>query len=431
MPSIVFEAKTEADVQQCLAICYANDIIVIPSAGRSSLEGHLIPMPSYTRPVCVLDTSAMDKIIKVNENDMDVIVEPGVNWVELNEALEEKGLFFPNDPGLQAQIGGMCSTNCSGTLAFKYGTISKNVLGLRVVLADGRVIQTKHRPHKSSAGYDLTRLFVGSEGTLGVITRATLKLQKLPKFNAIILVQFEDLTKAAEFAAHVVVQGLQLERIEFMDHVALKSINQALGSKVHKELATILIDCAGSSKAMVQEQVQELSKISQKHNAAHFATKSDKEGEQLWKIRKGAFFSSKTLRPDLKKPHVLTTDCAVPISRLPQFLKATRDDLDQSKLCASIVAHAGDGNVHCLIVIDDQSEKEVEMAEAFRERNAVLAIDFEGTCTGEHGVGQGKRELLLKELGPDAVDLMRKIKKTLDPKSILNPEKVFPLVAKL
>ncbi|KAJ3275596.1 hypothetical protein HDV01_007599 [Terramyces sp. JEL0728] len=412
-PSCVYICQNERDIQTCLRICNEYKVPVIPTAGKTSLEGHTIPGSSN---VVVIDTSEMDKIIAVNEKDLDCVVQPGVNWIELGSALEKLGLFFPPDPGASALIGGI------------YGTMKDNVVSLRVVLADGTVIKTRRRPNKSSAGYDLTRLFVGSEGTLGIVSEATLRLRRIHKCKAVIFAQYKTLQDAANTVAEVVQDGIQLNRMELLDDYSLKAINIAHKSN-YGELNSLIFECAGYSKVQIQDQIEALEKITKRNNCLLFQKESGIKSVQLWNIRKAAYFASKALRPDIDS-HILTTDCAVPISHLCEILTATRNDLSQHGLIAAIVAHAGDGNFHVLLQIDIHNESEVKAAEEFRLRNASLALKFDGTCTGEHGIGVGKRELLVQEVGYEAVSLMRKIKKQFDPNGILNPGKVFELEPK-
>ena len=412
-----------------MGICNSNQIIVVPVGGRSSLEGHTLPSAASNpkRNIVVLDLSEMDRLVSINKADHDCVVEAGVSWIELADDLRKEGLFFPPDPGMQALIGGMCGTNCSGTLAHRYGTMKDNVVGLRVVMADGKIITTKRRPHKSSAGYDLTRLFIGSEGTLGVITQATLRLQSIPAFTTIILAQFPTAFLAAKTVSQVVGEGLHLSRIEFLDEYCLKSINLSEGKQEHHELPTLLFECAGRTKSSVDEQVQFIRKVSALHKAVKVEAETDKQGQNLWKIRKSAFFASKSLRPEVENVQVLTTDCAVPVSRLAEFLQLTRADLEAHNLKASIVAHAGDGNTHVFLLVDPADPSDIQKAEHFRHRNATLALEMEGTCTGEHGIGLGKKELLVEELGEEAVDVMQILKAAFDPNCILNPGKVFTI----
>ncbi|KAI8896481.1 hypothetical protein BC833DRAFT_622107 [Globomyces pollinis-pini] len=423
-PEMVFRAFSEKDIVNCLTTCNKYSIPVVTVSGRSSLEGQTVPL---SKGVVILDTSYMDKVVAIHEEDLDCVVEPGCNWVELAAELKECGLFFPPDPGMAAMIGGMCGTNCSGSFAWRYGTMKDNVISLRVVLADGTVIKTRRRPTKSSAGYDLTRLIIGSEGTLGVVSQATLKLRRIPTEQAVLIAQFPSIVEAANTAMNVVQSGLMVNRMEFLDEFAMKSVNLANAQKNPRhENATLLFECVASCKASLQYQMDALASICKEQNSILFERDTSEASNELWNIRKSAFFASKSLRPDVDCD-VLTTDVAVPISHLKEMLIATRNDLQENNIVATIVAHAGDGNIHCFIPMNKSCPEEVHHAEQFKKRNAQLALDFDGTCTGEHGVGQSKRKLLIEELGVETVNVMRRIKKELDPKSILNPGKVFSL----
>ncbi|TPX61986.1 hypothetical protein SpCBS45565_g07145 [Spizellomyces sp. 'palustris'] len=424
-PYAVCYAEREDDVAMVLKTCNKYGVPVIPIAGKTSLEGGTIPGPSGA---VVLDVSRMDKIVSIHEDDLDCVVEPGVGWMELKHALEPLGLFFPPDPGAAACVGGMCGTNCSGTLAWRYGTMSANVLSLRVVLADGTVIRTRRRATKSSAGYDLTRMFVGSEGTLGVITQITLRLRRVPKVMAVAMSQFGELEAAAQAVQQIVQSGILLHRLELMDTFAIRSVNMGRPKDEQlREETTLLFEFATSSQATLKDQSGEVKSLCQNLGASSFKFAEDKaEADRLWNIRKQAYFAARHLRSDKDKEfRILTTDVAVPISRIREALHITRKDLAVANLHATILAHVGDGNFHVLLVIDPDDSEEVRAAEAFRERNARMAIDMDGTCTGEHGIGTGKIGLLPLEVGAQAVEVMRKMKKSLDPNGILNPGKVF------
>lgn len=301
-----------------------------------------------------------------------------------------------------------------------------HVLSLRVVLADGTVIQTRQRATKSSAGYDLTRLFVGSEGTLGIISQITLRLRRIPTHSTMILSQYETLEDAAKAVENVVHSGLILNRMELMDVNCIRSVNLSHPEHQFPEKTTLLFECAGPSASSVTEMVESVSRIAHSCKCTMFQfAKSADEADTLWNIRKRAYFATKALRPQQKNQQILTTDVAVPISQLHSVLVKTRQDLDDMGLVSSIVAHAGDGNYHCMLLIDPTNPVELEKAEAFRVKNARMALALGGTCTGEHGVGVGKIQLLEEEVGLDTVDVMRRLKKTLDPNGIFNPGKVF------
>ncbi|KAJ3094845.1 hypothetical protein HDU96_001451 [Phlyctochytrium bullatum] len=434
MPHAVVEAACEEDVVVVLRACNRYKVPVIARAGGTSLEGHTIPSPHHGG--VVLDLSAMDRIVAIHPDDMDVVVEPGVGWMDLRDALEPHGLFFPPDPGAAACVGGMCGTNCSGTLAYRYGTMKDNVLSLRVVMADGTVVTTRRRAVKSSAGYDLTRLFVGSEGTLGVVTQATLRLRVLPTRTTVALAQFSHLASAAEAVQRLVRSGAPFHRLEILDEVCVRAVNLGIGEarKRFPELTTLLAECAGATPREVDAQLAVFRDVcgalvkAEGSGAGGVTVATDKaEGERLWDLRKKAFFAAPNLRPTLDgKCGVMVSDVAVPMSRLVGSLGTARKLLDEMGLVGPIVAHAGDGNYHVLLVVrTDDGGAEVEKAERFREEIGRLAIEEGGTCTGEHGIGEGKRELLEMEVGPEAIKLMRTLKDTLDPNHILNPGKVL------
>ncbi|KAI8824484.1 uncharacterized protein EV422DRAFT_520262 [Fimicolochytrium jonesii] len=426
-PLAIAHPESEADISTILSICNTHRLPVVPYAAGSSLEGHVIPEKGV-KPV-IIDISKMDSVIAVHKDDLAVTVEPGVGWMELNAELRDLGLFFPPDPGAAACIGGMCGTNCSGTLAWKYGTMKDNVLGLRVVLADGRVITTRKRVTKSSAGYDLTRLLVGSEGTLGVVSRAILRLRRIPRCTSVAMVQFPTLDLACVYVQKLVLEGPPtLNRIELMDALCIRSVNIA-NDEAWPEVTTLLLEFAGPTMEQLANDSRQCETLSSTHgvSAYRFGGYSARESEKLWSIRKKAFFASKALRPDLPNCAILTTDVAVPISQLQTMLHHTHALIAQYGLTSPIVAHAGDGNFHCFVLFDPSNHEESGRVEGFRDGLIKKALELDGTCTGEHGIGKGKREALVMELGEDAVEVMRSIKRALDPHGIMNPGKVFRL----
>ncbi|KAJ3072878.1 D-lactate ferricytochrome c oxidoreductase [Podochytrium sp. JEL0797] len=430
-PAAVITVKTEANVSLVMKLAHKHVVPVIPFAAGTSLEGHTLPLDHGI----VLDFSDMDSVVAVHEEDLDCVVEPGVGWGELREHLKPSGLFFPPDPGAAACIGGMCGTNCSGTLAFRYGTMKDNVLSLRIVLADGTIVKTRNRAVKSSAGYDLTRLFIGSEGTLGLVTQATLRLRVIPTHSTVIIAQFPTLADSANTVQHLVQSGCPFLRLEIIDDVCIQAVNNEIQDPRLKfaQLTTILAECAGPNERAVQEQIQVFKEAT--HNKAVNVTvaTNEVEAERLWSLRKRAFFSAQNLREHEqgdKKFTTIVTDVAVPISRLVDILVATKKMIADAKLVSPIVAHAGDGNFHCLMVVDSNDLEEVGRAKKVRDDMARLALEMQGTCTGEHGIGLGKMHLLEEELGEGALDVMRKIKLALDPLNILNPGKVFTLEKK-
>jgi D-lactate dehydrogenase (cytochrome) len=352
--------------------------------------------------------------------DLDVVVQPGISWEDLNEFLLPYHLYFAPDPGPGASIGGMCGTSCSGTRAWKHGTMRENVIALRVVLPDGRVIQTRRRPSKSSAGYNLTGLLLGSEGTLGVITEITLKLKITPEKTSVAMIGFNHIDDAAKLVSDVVRSGVPCNRMEMMDDVAIQSyvflklmanfensVNNSAGME-HPVLPTLLVEFAGSPAA-IHDQALVLGSMAKKHGAAYYKAAADEdEAENLWEVRKTALFAAFTLRED--KCEMVITDVAVPVSRLSDMLLATKSLLKKYDLTASIVSHAGDGNFHCFLLVNREVDGEMHRAHEFQEALVDAALDMDGTCTGEHGVGKGKMGKLVKELGPDAIDVMRSVR---------------------
>ncbi|KAJ1536654.1 hypothetical protein HK096_009135 [Nowakowskiella sp. JEL0078] len=418
---------------KALSICNKHKIPVIPFAAGSSLEGHIIPEKSTleTRGTITLDVSQMDKILAIHPNDLAIVVEPGVNWIDLRQTLEPHRVFFPPDPGAAACIGGMCGTNCSGSLAYRYGTMKDNILGLRVVLADGRVITTRGMVTKSSAGYDLTRLIVGSEGTLGIVSQAILRVRRIAECTSVALVQFEKLSDACKYINKLVISGPDtIHRIEFMDDYCIRSINITTPNWSLPEQFTVLIEFCGNTHTYIEEQSKICEEFAKIVGASSYksAASEPEECERYWSVRKKALFAAKALHPQhktLSSLSTLVTDVAVPISKIGDILAYSRELIEKYKLIATIVAHAGDGNFHALILCDRNNADEVKRVEHVRDLMAERAIQLNGTCTGEHGVGKGKRELLVKELGSETINVMRTIKKALDPNFILNPGKVF------
>ncbi|KAJ3109006.1 hypothetical protein HK100_003366 [Physocladia obscura] len=424
-PIAVVQVRSEEHVAALVRLANIHNVPIVSFAAGSSLEGQTL---APATGAVVADFSEMDRVVAVHAEDLDCVVEPGVGWSELREHLKPSGVFFPPDPGAAACIGGMCGTNCSGTLAFKYGTMKDNVLSLRVVMADGSIIKTRNRAVKSSAGYDLTRLFVGSEGTLGIITQATLRLRRLPTHSNIAIAQFPSLADSASAVQRLVHSGAPFMRLELIDDVCIDAVNNEIESPALKfaRLTTILAECAGISESDVTEQIDAFKLACSSAATSISIATTQQESDRLWSLRKRAFFMAPSLRHHEvgKEFATIVTDVAVPISRLVDILVATRKLIANARLVAPIVAHAGDGNFHCLIVVDKNDADEFQRAKHFRDQMARLALDMQGTCTGEHGIGIGKQHLLEEELGPGAIQVMRKIKKALDPKNILNPGKV-------
>lgn len=415
--AVVRPASTE-EVSSIMKVCHRRRIPVTAYSGGTSLEGHF----AATRGGICIDFSRMDQILALHADDMDVVVQPALGWESLNSELEEHGLFFPPDPGPGAMIGGMVGTGCSGTNAYRYGTMRDWVLSLTVVMADGTVIKTRQRPRKSSAGYDLTRLFIGSEGTLGLVTEATLKVTAAPKNPRVAACTFPSVREAAECVFRVVRAGIPIAAVEILDDVQMACINKSGGtSRAWAEAPTLFFKFSGASPAQVQESITSVQKIAKTTGSKSFEFARNKdEADELWSARKEALWSVMAQRRR-ETDRVWTTDVAVPLSALPAIVDETKADVAASGLLASIVGHVGDGNFHAIILYaDDERDK----AEACVHRMVQRAIALEGTCTGEHGVGIVKRDYLPEELGHEAVDAMRMIKRAWDPLCLLNCDKV-------
>jgi D-lactate dehydrogenase (cytochrome) len=416
-PQVVVWPDTTEHVSDVLKIANKHKIPVVPYAAGTSVEGHTVA----TQGGITLDIKNMCKVLQVNVEDMDCVVQPGVGWMQLNDHCAEYGMFLGVDPAPGACIGGMCATCCSGTNAVRYGTMKDQVLNLTIVLADGTVLKTGQRARKSSAGYDLARLFVGSEGTLGIVTEATLRLRNVPEHVVVARVTFPSVHAACSAVIKILQKGVQLGAIEIMDEVMVKAVNQysALGLP---EMPTILFKFAGTP-AHVADDINVVKDITGQFTkeSYHFA-ETKEETNELWGARKHAFWAAQTFE-DGKE--LMATDVAVPISKLADCIMETKKELDASFLFCPIVGHVGDGNFHTCIAFDPNDPK--ENAEAHRLNHLMVhrAIRMGGTCTGEHGIGIGKKEYLVPELGEEAVNLMKVIKKALDKNLILNPNKII------
>ncbi|KAL2017384.1 hypothetical protein VTK56DRAFT_2227 [Thermocarpiscus australiensis] len=412
---VVYPSTTE-QVSAIMKVCHVRRIPVVGYSGGTSLEGHYTP----TRGGICVDFSRMNKVLALHKDDLDVVVQPGVGWEDLNEQLAEHNLFFPPDPGPGAQIGGMIGTGCSGTNAYRYGTMRDWVLSLTVVLADGTVVKTRRRPRKSSAGYDLTRLFIGSEGTLGLVTEATLKLTVKPAAESVAVASFPSIRHAADCVARVVGGGIQVAAVEILDDDQMRFINR-LGNTTRqwREAPTIFFKFTGTASG-VKEQIEIVRRLARRAGGQSFDfARDDQEQAELWSARKDALWS--TMAQRRPGDHVWTGDVAVPMSRLPDIIEETKRDLKNSGLTSSIVGHVGDGNFHIILLYNDAERK---IAESCVHRMVKRAVEMEGTVTGEHGVGLVKRDYLPHELGESTVDAMRKIKAAFDPLCLLNCDKV-------
>ncbi|CAN8101141.1 unnamed protein product [Discula destructiva] len=412
---VVYPASTD-EVAAVMKVCHRRRIPVTGYSGGTSLEGHFAP----TRGGICVDFGRMDRIVALHKDDLDVVVQPAVGWEHLNEVLAEDGLFFPPDPGPGAMIGGMIGTGCSGTNAYRYGTMREWVLSLTVVLADGTVIKTRQRPRKSSAGYDLTKVFIGSEGTLGLVTEATLKVTVKPATTSVAVCSFGTIRQAADCVGRVVGSGVPVAAVEILDDEMMRCINKAgQTARTWQEAPTLFFKFAGTDKG-VKEQVEMVRQMAKKAGSTGFDfAKSQEEQLELWSARKEALWSTMAMKRPGDK--VWTGDVAVPISRLPDIIEETKKDIQESGLYATIVGHVGDGNFHSIVLYNDA---EREIAEEVVHRMVKRAVEMEGTVTGEHGVGLVKRDYLPHELGVTTVDAMRKMKQAFDPLCLLNCDKV-------
>lgn len=413
--AVVFPESAE-EVQEIVRICAEHRVPVIAFGTGTSLEGH-VNAPGGGISV---DTSRMNRILEVHQEDMDCVIEPGVTREALNNHLRATGLFFPIDPGANASLGGMAATRASGTNAVRYGTMRDNVMALTAVMADGRLITTARRARKSSAGYDLTRLLIGSEGTLGVITSLTLKLSGIPQAISGGVCPFPSVESACNAVITTIQMGIPVARIELVNQLQMKAM--IAYSKLNSPESPCLFVEFHGSESGVAEQAKSFGEIAAEFGGGPFQwTSVAEERAALWKARHEAYWSAQTLRPGAK---ALSTDVCVPISRLAECIAETEADIAAMGLIAPIVGHVGDGNFHVLVLMDQNNPVEIARAEEFVSRLNKRAIGMDGTCTGEHGIGQGKIPYLAAELG-ESVEFMRMIKRALDPDNILNPGKVF------
>ncbi|WP_378949997.1 FAD-binding oxidoreductase [Mesorhizobium sp. ANAO-SY3R2] len=417
-PDGVVFAESTADVQEVVRVCAEHRVPVIAFGTGTSLEGHVnAPAGGIS-----LDTSRMDKVVSVNADDLDCTVQAGVTREALNTYLRDTGLFFPIDPGANASLGGMAATRASGTNAVRYGTMRENVLSLRAVMADGSEVVTASRARKSSAGYDLTRLLVGSEGTLGIITEVTLRLQGIPQAISGGVCPFPTVEAACRAVITTIQMGIPVARIELVNALQMRAMKNY--SKLdYPESPCLFLEFHGS-EAGVAEQAESFGEIAAEFGGGPFLwTKVAEERAKLWKARHDAYWASQTLRPGAR---ALSTDVCVPISRLAECIAETEADIERMGLVAPIVGHVGDGNFHTLVLMDPNDPADIGKAEEFVKRLAERAISMDGTSTGEHGIGQGKMGLMSREHG-HGVEVMRAIKAALDPHDILNPGKILPL----
>jgi len=417
-PDAVFFPQEASDVQDVVRICARHRVPVIAYGTGTSLEGQInAPAGGVS-----IDFRDMNKVLQVHADDLDCVIQPGVTRKALNEHLRDSGLFFPIDPGADASLGGMASTRASGTNAVRYGTIRENVLALKVVRGDGEIITTGTRAKKSSAGYDLTHLFIGAEGTLGIITELTIRLRGIPETIAAAACSFDSVAGACQATILAIQTGIPVARIELLNAEQVRACNSY--SKLSlPETPLLLLEFHGSANE-VAEQSKNFGEIARECGGGDFTwTTRPEDRTRLWQARHDAYWAVKALRPGAG---VVATDVCVPISRLADCVTDTEDDLKRLKLQSPIVGHVGDGNFHCSLMCDVEDSEEMARGEEFMHRLVERAQSMGGTCTGEHGIGQGKQKYLVGELGGEAIEAMRAIKQALDPQNIFNPGKIIP-----
>jgi D-lactate dehydrogenase (cytochrome) len=419
LPDAVVYVKSTEEVRDVVGICRRHRVPMIPYGVGTSLEGHILAVQGGVS----IDLSQMNQVLAVHEEDLDAVVQAGVTRKQLNEHIKHTGLFFPIDPGADATLGGMSATRASGTNAVRYGTMRENVLSLKVVLADGRVLQTSRRAKKSAAGYDLTRLFIGSEGTLGIITEATVKLYPVQEAMSAAVCAFPTIDAAAKTVIQTLQMGIPVARSELLCATTMAALNRhnKLG---YRESPTLLLEFHGSAASVV-EQANQVQEIARDNGGLDFqwATRPE-ERSKIWEARHHAYFACLQLKPGAR---AVSTDVCVPISRLAECIAATATDIERASMPIPLFGHVGDGNFHLVILIDPGSQAELEEAKAINSRLVQRALAMEGTCTGEHGIGMGKQASLRAELGEDVIDVMRDIKKLFDPDNLMNPGKVVSL----
>ena len=416
-PDAVVFAHTTDEVTRAVAACARHQVPVIPYGVGSSLEGHLLAVHGGVS----IDLSQMNQVLKIDADDLTATVQAGVTRKQLNEALKSTGLFFPIDPGADASIGGMSATRASGTNAVRYGTMKENVLGLTVVTPQGKVIRTARRAKKSSAGYDLTRLYVGSEGTLGVITEITVRLYPVPEAMSAAVVSFPTLRDAVNTVIQSIQLGVPVARSEFLCDATIRAINAHSHTGL-REAPTLFFEFHGT-EAGVKEQAELVQQVARDNGGQDFewATRPE-DRTKLWNARHNAYFACLQTRPGCR---AISTDTCVPISRLAESITGARAILDKAAWPTMLLGHVGDGNFHAVLLVDADDPAEMEEAEKLNDEIVRLALAMDGTCTGEHGVGLHKMGFLVEEAGDDAIDVMRRIKHALDPDNVMNPGKIF------
>lgn len=417
LPDAVVFAHSTEEVAAAVKLCGSHAVPIIAYGTGTSLEGHILALQGGV----TIDLSQMDKMVAIHAEDLTATVQAGVTRKQLNQEIKDTGLFFPIDPGADASLGGMAATRASGTNAVRYGTMRENTLALTVVTADGRIIKTGTRARKSSAGYDLTRVFVGSEGTLGIITEVTVRLYPQPEAISAAVCSFPSAADAVNAVIQTIQMGVPIARVEFLDENGVRAIN-AHDKLALPEKPLLLFEFHGSENG-VKEQAEVVQSIAADHNAIGFewATRPE-DRSRLWAARHNAYFALLQMRPGCRS---ISTDCCVPISRLAECILDTKADCEQHAMVYSIIGHVGDGNFHVLMMVDPADRADVAKAEGVNARMVARAIAMDGTCTGEHGVGLHKMDFLIQEHGEGAIDTMRAIKHALDPGNILNPGKII------
>jgi len=419
-PDAVVFLKTTEEVRDVVNICRRHRVPMIPYGVGTSLEGHILAVQGGVS----IDLSQMNQVLSVHESDLDAVVQAGVTRKQLNEHIKHTGLFFPVDPGADATLGGMAATRASGTNAVRYGTMRENVLSLKVVLADGRIIQTSRRAKKSAAGYDLTRLFVGSEGTLGIITEVTVRLYPVQEAMSAAVCSFDSVDGCTNTVIQTIQAGVPIARCDIVCDKTVGAIN-AYKKTRYRVAPTVFFEFHGSRTSVV-EQAETVQAIAKENGGMDFvwATKAE-ERSALWDARHNAYFACLQLKPGSR---AVSTDVCVPISRLAECVRETMEDVKDYINPVPLLGHIGDGNFHLMFLVDPDRPEETELAKQFNKRLVERALKMEGTCTGEHGIGLGKMGSMRMELGDDVMDLMRDIKKVFDPDNLMNPGKVVPLV---
>ena len=418
-PDVVVFTLSTKEVSDIVKLCAQHKIPVIPYGTGTSLEGHIAALHGG---VCI-DVSQMTEIVAVHPEDLDVTVQAGVTRKTLNEYLRDTGLFFPIDPGADASLGGMTATRASGTNAVRYGTMKENVLSLTVVTPTGEIVKTASRAKKSAAGYDLTHLYVGAEGTLGIITEVTLRLYGIPESISAAVCPFPSLEEAVNMVISTIQCGIPIARIELLDDKQMEAVNSY--SKLNYEVAPTLFFEFHGSPASLEEQVQMVKDIAEDFGGTNFQwAERQEDRDRLWSARHNAYYAALSMRPGCKG---VSSDACVPISRLAEAIMQTKEDMDKSSLYGTIVGHVGDGNYHTLFVFDPENEEELLEAKRLNARIVERAIEMDGTCTGEHGIGHGKMKYLESEFGESGLEIMRTLKKAMDPNNIMNPGKIVQL----